>query len=44
MKLKYFLDTKGNKEYTLDEESPEGEKTKDAHYKYIKIKDCPTSN
>jgi len=40
MKLKYYLDSKGNKIYTLKETT----KTKDAHYKYIKIKDCPTSN
>ena len=43
MKLKYFLNQKGFKEYTLEKESQEGKETKDAHYKYIKIKDCPKS-
>ena len=35
-KLKYFLD-KGKKIYTLKEEI-NGQKTKDAHYKFIQIK------
>lgn len=42
MKLKYFL--KNNKKiYTLCEER-ENQKTKDAHYKFIKIRDAPKSN
>jgi hypothetical protein len=39
VKLKYFLNTKGKKEYTLKENS----KTKDAHYKFVKIKNAPKS-
>ena len=42
MKLKFFLN-KGKKEYTLKEEI-DGEKTKDAHYKFINVRDAPKSN
>jgi hypothetical protein len=35
MKLKYFLDKKGNKIYTL-EEKVDGKIVKDAHYKFVK--------
>ena len=42
MKLKFFL--KNNKKiYTLKEEI-ENKKTKDAHYKFIKIRDAPKPN
>ncbi|HVY01228.1 MAG TPA: hypothetical protein VHA12_00495 [Candidatus Nanoarchaeia archaeon] len=41
MKLKFFIDSKGKKQYTLKNEV--GKKaTLDAHYKFIKIKS--TSN
>lgn len=37
MKLKFFLDSKGKKQYTLKSEA--GKKpTQEAHYKFIKIK------
>ena len=39
MKLQYYIDKKGNKIYTLKE----SEKTRDAHYKFIKIRDAPKS-
>ena len=42
MKLKFFLkDNKKN--YTLKEEV-DGQKTKDAHYKFVRIRDAPKSN
>ena len=37
-KLKYYLDKKGNKKYTLSSLSPNKTPTKEAHYKFIKIK------
>lgn len=40
MKLKYFINSDGKKQYTLSENS----KTKDAHYKFVKIRDAPLSN
>lgn len=40
MKLKYYIDDEGKKQYTLKE----NENTKDAHYKFIKIRDAPPSN
>ena len=40
MKLKYYINEKGEKVYTLKE----SEKTKDAHYKFIKIRDAPKNN
>lgn len=43
MKLKYFTNSDGKKQYTLREEK-NGVKTKDAHYKFIKIRDAPPSN
>ncbi len=39
MKLRYYLDKKGNKIYTLKE----GKDTKEAHYKFIKLKNAPKS-
>lgn len=43
MKLKFLTNSDGNKEYTLQDEK-ENQKTKDAHYKFIKIRDAPPSN
>ncbi len=37
MKLKFFINSENKKEYTLKEEI-DNQKTKDAHYKFIKIK------
>ncbi len=42
MKLKYFL-KENKKTYTLKEEI-NGEKTKDAHYKFVKVRDAPKTN
>lgn len=39
MKLKYKIDSEGKKVYTLDENN-----SKDAHYKFIKVRDAPKSN
>jgi hypothetical protein len=45
MKLKFFINNKGKKIYTFKEKVPNSnEKTKEAHYKFIKIKDAPKSN
>jgi len=42
MKLKFYTDKKSKKKvYTLKELSSPEEPTKDAHYKFIKIKDAP---
>jgi hypothetical protein len=43
MKLKFFLNKQGKKEYTLKEKVNE-QKTKDAHYKFIKVRDAPKSD
>ena len=43
MKLKFFINSEGKKQYTLKEEK-KSEKTKDAHYKFIKIRDALPSN
>jgi hypothetical protein len=43
MKLKFYIDSEGKKIYTLDEEI-NNQKTKDAHYKFIKIRDAPPSD
>ena len=40
MKLKFFINSEGKKQYTLKPEIDEI-KTKDAHYKFIKIRDVP---
>lgn len=40
MKLKFFINNFGKKQYTLKEEI-EGKKTKDAHYKFVKVRDAP---
>ena len=37
MKLKFFINGKGKKRYTL-KEKVKGQKTKDAHYKFVKNK------
>jgi len=42
-KLKFYK-KEDKKIYTLKEESPTKEKTHDAHYKYIKVRDAPKSN
>ncbi len=38
MKLKFFIDSKKKKVYTLEQEK-ENKKTQDAHYKFIKFRD-----
>lgn len=43
MKLKFYINSEGKKVYTLEEEI-QGEKTKEAHYKFIKIRDAPRSD
>jgi hypothetical protein len=43
MKLRYFLNNEGKKIYTLAEEK-NNQKTKDAHYKFVKIRDAPTNS
>jgi hypothetical protein len=43
MKLRFFINSENKKKYTLKEEVNK-EKTKDAHYKFIKIRDAPPSN
>ncbi len=40
MKLKFFLNSERKKQYTLQEEI-NSEKTKDAHYKFVKIRNAP---
>ncbi len=40
MKLKYFVDSEGKKEYTLKKDR----KVKEAHYKFLKVRDAPKSN
>jgi hypothetical protein len=40
MKLKFLMDNQGKKKYTL-KETPE---SKEAHYKFIKIRDAPKSD
>ena len=42
MKLKFFIDSEGKKQYTL-KEKVKGQKTKDAHYKFVRVKDAPKS-
>jgi hypothetical protein len=37
MKLKFYLDEKGKKQYTL-KETIDGKSTEDAHYKFVKIR------
>lgn len=45
MKLKFYTDSEGKKIYTLNGEIPDSkEKTAEAHYKFIKIRDVPRSN
>lgn len=43
MKLKFYIDSESKKNYTLKEEV-NGQKTKDAHYKFVRIRDAPKSN
>jgi hypothetical protein len=44
MKLKYFIDSEEKKVYTLDVKTPRKEKIRDAHYKFVKIRDAPKSD
>lgn len=43
MKLKFITNSDGKKEYTLKEEV-NSQKTKSAHYKFLKIRDALPSN
>lgn len=43
MKLNFFINSDGKKQYTLKEEV-NNQKTKSAHYKFIKIRDALPSN
>jgi hypothetical protein len=43
MKLKFYINSNGEKIYTLKEEN-QGKETNEAHYKFIKIKDAPKTN
>jgi hypothetical protein len=43
MKLKFYIDSEGKKVYTLKENIQE-KNTIDAHYKFVKIRDAPTTN
>jgi len=43
MKLKFYINSEGGKEYTLNEEIDK-KKTNEAHYKFIKIRDAPRNN
>ena len=42
MKLKFFIDSDGKKQYTLKEKVDKKE-TKDAHYKFVRVRDAPKS-
>ena len=42
MKLKFFFNSEGKKQYTLKEKI-KNQKTKDAHYKFVRIKDTQKS-
>jgi hypothetical protein len=43
MKLKFYINSDGKKIYTL-KDSVNNQKTKDAHYKFIKIRDALPSD
>ena len=43
MKLKFYVDSKGKKQYTLKSEAQK-KTTQEAHYKFIKIKSESNSN
>lgn len=43
MKLKFYINSEGEKIYTLEEEI-NNNKTKEAHYKFLKIRDAPNNN
>jgi hypothetical protein len=43
MKLKFYINSSGEKIYTL-KENIDGKETKNAHYKFIKIRDAPRSD
>jgi hypothetical protein len=43
MKLKFYINSENKKVYTLKEEINK-EITKDAHYKFLKIRDAPSSD
>ena len=42
-KLKFYINEKGEKVYTLKKEI-EGKETSDAHYKFLKLRDAPKDN
>ncbi|HLF54061.1 MAG TPA: hypothetical protein VI544_02685 [Candidatus Nanoarchaeia archaeon] len=42
MKLKFYTNKEGRKVYTLKEKF-DNEQTKDAHYKFVKVKNAPKS-
>ena len=42
MKLKFYTNKEGGKVYTLKEKI-DNEQTKDAHYKFVKVKNAPKS-
>jgi hypothetical protein len=43
MKLLFYINSEGEKVYTLKEEF-QGKRTNEAHYKFIKIRDAPKSD
>ena len=43
MRLRFYIDSEGKKIYTLKEKINE-QKTKDAHYKFLKIRDAPRND
>ena len=43
MKLKYYINSEGKKVYTLKTEVNRTA-TRDAHYKFIKLRDAPKDN
>jgi hypothetical protein len=43
MKLRFYINSEGKKIYTLNDEI-NNQKTKEAHYKFIKIRDAPNQN
>ena len=43
MKLRFYMNSEGKKIYTLKEKINE-QKTNNAHYKFLKIRDAPKSN
>lgn len=43
MKLRFYIDSEEKKRYTMNNEI-DNQKTKEAHYKFIKIRDAPNQN